>query len=103
MGLGWRGGPGAVTGLGGERTCRGRKPGARCPGSGGVTAPDDGETLDADFPAATSIGLVAATPENSCTLRAATAEDVVRTVPVVTDAALAEYPISPSELWPETA
>jgi hypothetical protein len=78
-------------------------PTARSPGTVGVTAPDDGETLDADFPAATSSGLVAATPENSWTLRATTAEDVVRTVTVVTDAALAEYHISPSELWPETA
>ena len=95
---GWVVKPGLVTVMACLLACPAMNPTAKAPGTVGVTVPDEGELLDADLPVAASSGLVAATPENSCTLSATTAEDVVRTVTLVTDAALAEYQISPSEL-----
>ena len=68
----------------------------------GVAVPELAIVPVVALPAEPSSGLVAATPENSCTFSATVVAPVV-TVMLFTDAALAAYHISPSEFWPETA
>ena len=78
--------------------CPATNPITRSP-AGTVIGPALGEVLLFEAPAAVSRGLVAATPEYSCTWKA-TELAAVCTVTDVTDLAAGVYQISPSELCP---
>ena len=62
-----------------------------------VAGPELAEVLVADVPAEVSSGLVVATPEYSWAWNTIDTAEAVCTVTVLTDLALAEYHISPSE------
>ena len=96
---GWGVNPGAVTEIACALACPATKPTTSAFPTVGVTAPELAAVLVFDVPVDTSSGPDVARPENSCTANATVAADAVFTVTVVTDAALAEYHISPSELW----
>src|ERR1700694_919932 len=69
----------------------------------GVAAPELGAVLDFEVPLETSSGDAVNTPENSWTSTAASAGAARFTVTPVVELALAEYHISPSEIWPLVA
>ena len=96
---GWVVKPGAVTEIACALACPATKPTTSALPTVGVTDPELGAVLVFDVPVETSSGPDVATPANSCTRNATVAADAVLTVTVVTEAALGEYHISPSELW----
>ncbi len=72
-------------------------------GGEAAAVPDAAEVLVFEVPAETSRTPVVATPENSWTSKAMEAAEATWTVTVVAGLALAEYHISPFELWPDTS
>jgi hypothetical protein len=92
--------PGDVTLIGCVLPCPATKPTTSSLAMLGVTEPEPAVVPVFDVPADTSSGLTFAMPANSWTSNATDAAEFVVAVTVVTDLALGEYHISPSELCP---